>query len=172
MIEIDKTDFLYKYLTKLGAENIDELYMEYANNGVSNVADFKKYLYSKYADVVEAEVDEEELKSVVEYYGDIKKIKKISASELNKLLKQYKNNPDEETYSRIINSQLKDILFIAYLYKMKFKEYELLDIIQVCNLGLMKAIEKYDEKARIAFSDYIDFWINQEINATFTRENK
>ena len=170
MIEIDKTDYLYKHLEKLGAENIDDLYKEYATNGVGNLIDFKKYLYSKYADSVEVDIEEDDLKEVVEYYGDIKKFKKLSTTELTKLLKQYKIDRDEKTYNKIVNSQLKDIIYIAYLYKTKLKDLELQDILQVCNLGLLKAIEKYDDKARITFADYLDFWINQEINSTFTRE--
>ena len=41
MIDLDKSDFLYKHLTKLGVDNLEETYQEYAKNGVSNLKDFK-----------------------------------------------------------------------------------------------------------------------------------
>ena len=44
MIEIEKNDFLYKHLTKLGVEDVENVYQEYATNGVSNIKDFKAYL--------------------------------------------------------------------------------------------------------------------------------
>lgn len=172
MIEIDKSDFLYKHLIKLGAENIDEIYQEYAENGVTNLKDFKSYLYSKYAESVDKEIDEEVLVEILPYFQDLKKSKKVNSSQLKNLLKNYSESKDSETFKLIVNSKLKDLLFIACLYHLKYDKIELGDLVQTCSLALMKAIEKYDGKSKISFDDYIDFWVNIEIENTFTKENK
>lgn len=173
MITIDKSDFLYKHLTKLGVEDgIDEIYQEYANNGVSNLRDFKSYLYSKYAETVDKEIEEESLKEILPYFQDIKKTKKVPLKNIKILLQKYKETKDSYTFELIVNSKLKDLLFIACLYHLKYDKIEIADIIQTCSLGLMKAVEKYNEKTKVAFDDYIDFWVNMEIENTFTKENR
>ncbi len=171
MIEIDKNDFLYKHLTKLGAENIDDLYVEFAQNGVANATDFKKYLYRLYGDDFSKEIDDESIKELLPYYVDMKKIKKISNAELKKILKEYKQNPDDKKLSTIVHSKLKDCLFIASLYKLKLPNTDISDIVQTCNLGLLKAVEKYDVDAKISFDEYVEFWVAMEIKTTYFKEN-
>lgn len=172
MIEIEKSDFLYKHLTKLGVDDIDNIYQEYAENGVTNIKDFKAYLYSKYAETVDKEIEEETLEEILPYFQDIKKVKKVPLKNIKILLKNYKETKDNETFELIVNSKLKDLLFIACLYHLKYDKIEIADIIQTCSLGLMKAVEKYNEKTKIAFDDYIDFWVNIEMENTYTKENK
>ena len=48
MIEIDKTDNLYKYLSNLGSENVDELYVELVKLGRFNLKDVKSYFQSTF----------------------------------------------------------------------------------------------------------------------------
>ena len=172
MIVIDKSDFLYKHLTKLGVEDIESVYQEYAENGVTNLNDFKAYLYSKYGDNLDKEIEQESLEEILPYFQDLKKSKKVSLKELKTLLKKYKETKDKETFELIVNSKLKDLLFNACLYHLKYDKIELGDLVQTCSLGLMKAIEKYDETSKIPFDDYIDFWVNMEVENTFTKENK
>lgn len=171
MIEIDKNDFLYKHLAKLGAENIDQLYVEFAQNGVSNATDFKKYLYRQYGDDFSKEIDEESIMELLPYYVDMKKIKTVGKRELTKLLKEYKQNPDNEKLATIIHSKLKDCLFVASLYKLKLPKVDIGDIVQTCNLGLMKAVEKYDPNSKIGFDEYVEFWVAIEIKNTYFKEN-
>ena len=172
MIDLDKSDFLYKHLTKLGVENLEETYIEYAQNGVTNLKDFKSYLYSKFGATVDNEIEEETLKEVLPYFQDLKKVKKVNSKDLKKYLSEYKNNKSQDAFEIIVNSKLKDLLFIACLYHLKYNKIEINDIVQVCSLGLMKAVEKYDESTKLVLDDYIDFWVNAEIENTFTKENK
>lgn len=174
MIEIDKQDFLYKHLQKLGVENedLDRYYIEYAGEGVACLKDFKAYLYSKYAETVKEDIDESFIEEMVPYYQDLKKIKNINKQDIKKMLIEYKSSKDNSIKEQIINSKLKSILFMAYMYKLKYQDVEIMDIVQVCNLGLMEAIEKYDDTSRVAFDDYIEFWINVEVENNFTKEKK
>ena len=46
MIKIDKTDELYKYLTNLGADDVDGLYLELAKEGRNKLKDVRVYFQS------------------------------------------------------------------------------------------------------------------------------
>lgn len=170
MIEIDKNDFLYKHLQALGVDNVDALYLEFASNGIATMQDFKKHLYRQYGDDFNKEIDESELDKIVDFYGDVKKSKKVNKIELNKLLKQFKKDGDNKKLDIIINSKLNDVIFIACMYSRKYKDVLIEDILQTCNIGLLKAIEKYNEKSRISFDEYVEFWISEEIKENYSKE--
>lgn len=171
MINIDKTDFLYKHLTGLGVENVEEEYVRFAKNGISTLQDFKKYIFSLYGDNFD-EIDEAELDKIVDFYNDVKKSKKVGKAELTRLLREYKQDNDRNKLNIIINSKLNDIIFVACMYSQKLKGVLIEDIVQTCNMGLMKAIEKYDEKSKISFDDYVEFWISEEIKENYSKEEE
>ena len=52
------------------------------------------------------------------------------------------------------------------------KEYQLMDIIQDGNLGLMKAAERYDYKRGVRFSTYASWWIKQSIVRSLTLKKR
>lgn len=170
MIEIDKTDFLYNHLKKLGTENIDELYVEFASKGVINAKDFKDVLYREYGDDFSKEIADESIEELLPYYLDAKRVKKVAPSKITQLVKDYKASSNKEVFNLIVNSKIHDMMFVSALYKNKLPDIEIEDILQTCNLGLMKAIEKFDPKARISFDEYVEFWVAMEIRITFFKE--
>ena len=163
MLEIDKSDFLYKHLTLLGEEDVEKKYLEYANLGIATLADFKKELYNFFSECYNDEPDEEELYRLLPYFDEVKKIKQISQTEFNKLIKSYKENTDSKIFNQIVNSKLKDVILLSYMYKLKMGKYDLLDILQTANIGLIKAVEKYYINSKIAFDEYMYYWIRKEI---------
>ena len=173
MIQIDKTDFLYKTLQKLGVEDneIDDKYTEYAGAGIATLNDFNNYLQASLGLDYVGEFDEQVLEEVVDYYSDLKAIKS-SKKNISSLLKQYKQTNDDGIKLDIINSQLKDVLFIACTYKLRYADINLSDLVQVCNMGLIIAIDKFDVNARLAFNTYLNYWIMDVINKEFTKGEK
>ena len=163
MIEIDKSDFLYKHLTFLGVEDIEKQYSDYAYKGITNLQDFKKELYNFFGECYNNELDEEELSLLLPYFDEVKKIKTLSATKFNKLLKEYKQTGNVEIYNQLVNSKLKDVILLSYMYKLKNSSIELMDIVQISNMGLMNALNKYNEKSKITFDEYMYYWIKQEI---------
>ena len=123
-----------------------------------------------FGDDFNKEIDESELDKIVDFYGDVKKSKKVNKTELNKLLKQFKKDGDNKKLDIIINSKLNDVIFIACMYSRKYKDVLIEDILQTCNIGLLKAIEKYNEKSRISFDEYVEFWISEEIKENYSKE--
>jgi len=169
MIHIDKTDFLYKTLQNLGVEQdkLDEQYMTFANEGIITAKDFNNNLQAKLSMDYLGDIDESQLEEVVDYYKDLKHSASPSKNKTLGLLKKYKENPQESLKCDIIKSQLKEALLIACAYKLTHNEINLSDLVQVCNMGLMTAVEKFDANTKISFETYLNYWILDAIGKEF-----
>lgn len=174
MILVDKTDFLYKTLQKLGVEasQQEDIYIKFANAGISNVKDFNNYLQAQLGLDYVGEIDEDCLQEVVDYYVDLKLQKSPPKSKLLELLREYKQTSNKQTFEDIVGSQLKEVLLIACTYKLRHQDINLSDLVQICNMGLMNAVKKFDVNSRIAFDTYLNYWIMDAINNEFTQGEK
>lgn len=167
MIKIDKTDKLYKYLENLSVNDIDSIYNELATNGRYKPKDIHIYFMSKFQPSMTNECDESDLEKILDYHVDLKKIKKISESKLNLLLKQFEDTRDSNIREEIINSKLKDVLYLCINYHTLHKDVDIQDLVQVANIGLIEALNHYKTKAKINFNDYILYWIREKIIEEF-----
>lgn len=170
MIQIDKNDSLYKYLTNLGVDDVDETYVELAQNGRFKLSDVKQYFREIFSPSQTQDIEEGELEKLVDYYVDLKSVKTLNSSELKTCLEKYKESNDLKIRDLIINSQLKDILYLCVNYKTLHNDIDIQDLIQVANIGLINAIEKYKVNAKIDFKDYITYWVRAEILKEFKGE--
>ena len=68
---------------------------------------------------------------------------------------------DEEARNTIINSNLRLVVSVAKRYHES--SLALMDLIQEGNIGLIKAIPKYDYRLEHRFTTYATFWIKQAI---------
>ena len=96
--------------------------------------------------------------SVRQYLNEIGNSKLLSASEEKELAKRVSLG-DEKAREQLVNSNLKLVVSIA----KKYKEIPFLDAIQEGNIGLMKAVEKFDYTLGFKFSTYATWWIRQAI---------
>lgn len=167
MINIDKTDQLYKYLTALKVKDVDKVYMELAQNGRYNRDDVRQYFREIFEPSKTEDIDEKELEKVLDYYVDLKTIKPMNSKELKLALKEFKQTNDKNLKIQIINSQLKDILYLCLNYKSMHKDVDVQDLLQVASLGLIDALEAYDDNAKLDFKDYIVYWIREKIIKEF-----
>ena len=163
MIKIDKTDALYKYLTALKVEKIDELYLELANNGRFKLDDVRAYFRETFRPSQTEDVSELELEKVLDYYVDLKQIKHLNSKALKEKLLEYKATKNDVIKNQIINSQLKDILYLCLNYSTLYKKVDIQDLVQIANIGLLEAIEKYDEKSKVDFKDYMVYYVRKNI---------
>ena len=94
------------------------------------------------------------------YLKDIGKIPLLSA-EREAELAELMQNGNENAKNELVEANLRLVVSIAKRYVGKGMYF--LDLIQEGNLGLMKAVEKYDHTKGFKFSTYATWWIRQAI---------
>lgn len=170
MVQIDKSDALFKYLTNLGIDDVEQTYLELAKNGRYKLSDVKQYFREMFNPSQTQDIDESELEKVLDYYVDLKSIKTLNSKQLKACLQKYIETKDNKVRDLIINSQLKDILYLCINYKTLHKDADVQDLVQIANIGLITAIEKYNPTAKIDFKDYVTYWVRENILKEFKGE--
>ena len=94
------------------------------------------------------------------YLKEIGKIPLLSTDEEIELAKRMENG-DEEARKRLAEANLRLVVSIAKRYVGRGMQF--LDLIQEGNLGLIKAVEKFDYRKGYKFSTYATWWIRQAI---------
>ena len=94
------------------------------------------------------------------YLKEIGKVSLLSADEEIELAKRMEKG-DEAAKKRLAEANLRLVVSIAKRYVGRGMLF--LDLIQEGNIGLMKAVEKYDPSKGFKFSTYATWWIRQAI---------
>ena len=94
------------------------------------------------------------------YLYEIGRIPLLTGEEEVILAKRIENG-DEEATQLLITANLRLVVSIAKKYSKS--NLELLDLIQEGNIGLMRAVEKFDYTKGFKFSTYATWWIRQAI---------
>ncbi len=101
------------------------------------------------------------LDSVKEYLAAAAKIPLLTEKQEIELAKKIESG-DQDAKNRMICSNLRLVISIAKKYT-NTHSLTLLDLIQEGNLGLIKAVERYDYEKGFRFSTYATWWIRQSI---------
>ena len=94
------------------------------------------------------------------YLKEIGKVPLLTAEEEIELAKRMENG-DEDAKKRLAEANLRLVVSIAKRYVGRGMLF--LDLIQEGNLGLIKAVEKFDYRKGYKFSTYATWWIRQAI---------
>jgi len=94
------------------------------------------------------------------YLKEIGKVPLLSAEEEIELAKRMEEG-DEDAKKRLVEANLRLVVSIAKRYMGRGMSF--LDLIQEGNLGLIKAVEKFDYRKGYKFSTYATWWIRQSI---------
>jgi len=107
--------------------------------------------------------------SIQMYLREIGKVPLLSGEEEMRLAR-LKDKGDSEAYNRLIEANLRLVVSIAK--KFVGKNMSLLDLIQEGNIGLFKAVEKFDPKKGYKFSTYATWWIRQAITRSLADQSR
>lgn len=104
------------------------------------------------------------------YIHEISRYPNLSVEQQKSLGHRYKENNDLEARELLINCNLRLVISVAVHYKSRLKHFQILDVIQEGNLGLIRAVETYDPEQG-AFTTYAVPWINQRITRGLTNKD-
>ncbi len=152
------SDYLCDKLDSIEAsgEQVDQIYKALDEAHINIVNDYEKDkdLYDQL--LKEINMDD----PVKMYLKDIGRVPLLSPEEEVELAKRMAEG-DESAKLRLSEANLRLVVSIAKRYVGRGMQF--LDLIQEGNLGLMKAVEKFDYQKGFKFSTYATWWIRQAI---------
>jgi RNA polymerase primary sigma factor len=122
----------------------------------------KKYLYGKSASQYD---------SIQMYLKEIGKYPLILAHEEKDLAKRIEAG-DEEAKNLLAKANLRLVVSVAKKYVGRSPDLTLLDLIQEGNLGLFKAVDKFDWTKGYKFSTYATWWVRQAITRALADQSR
>ena len=100
--------------------------------------------------------------SVQIYLREIGRVPLLRGPEEVELAKRIEKN-DEDARQKLTQANLRLVVSIAKKYVGRSSHLTLLDLIQEGNIGLTKAVEKFDYRKGYKFSTYATWWIRQAV---------
>ena len=111
------------------------------------------------------------LDSVQMYLKEIGRYKLITTADERELAQRILTG-DDEAKNILIKANLRLVVSIAKKYIGRSTDLTLLDLIQEGNLGLFKAVEKFDWTKGFKFSTYATWWIRQAITRALADQSR
>lgn len=109
--------------------------------------------------------------SIQMYLKEIGQYPLLSASEERDLAQRIQMG-DEEGKNLLARANLRLVVSIAKKYVGRSADLTLLDLIQEGNIGLFKAVEKFDWEKGYKFSTYATWWIRQAITRALADQSR
>lgn len=109
--------------------------------------------------------------SIQMYLREIGQYPLLNASEERVLAKRIVDG-DEEARNLLARANLRLVVSIAKKYVGRSPDLTLLDLIQEGNLGLFKAVDKFDFTKGFKFSTYATWWIRQAITRALADQSR
>lgn len=159
---------------EMDAENLDDLYNFLNENHIDVVDETDEEDDGEDASelILEEDILPKNLSindPVRMYLKEIGKISLLSLEEELEISKRIEEG-DEEAKARLAESNLRLVVSIAKRYVGRNLGF--LDLIQEGNIGLMKAVDKFDSSKGYKFSTYATWWIRQAITRAIADQAK
>ncbi|MBC7075322.1 MAG: sigma-70 family RNA polymerase sigma factor, partial [Syntrophomonadaceae bacterium] len=150
-LEVDQIDDIYEHLQSLG------IIVKSENELNGEEQDEQGSIETEEVVIPEGvEIDD----PVRMYLKEIGRVRLLTADEEIELAKRIEAG-EEEAKRQLVEANLRLVVSIAKRYVGRGMLF--LDLIQEGNLGLMKAVEKFDYRKGYKFSTYATWWIRQAI---------
>ena len=151
-------------------DQIDKIYETLESNGIEITDSFNSEKFAALESEVEQMMSPEEIVKMQEslavddpvrmYLKEIGKVPLLDPEREHELAKKMMEG-DEKAKNEIVEANLRLVVSIAKKHVGKGMAF--LDLIQEGNLGLMKAVDKFDYEKGFKFSTYATWWIRQAI---------
>ncbi|HAM88871.1 TPA: RNA polymerase sigma factor RpoD [Candidatus Falkowbacteria bacterium] len=154
-------------LQKNGVQIIEDTgrILDYDDNKAEREASGKLPVTSNMTDLSKLSAD-----SIQMYLKEIGKVSLLSGEEEVELAKR-KEKGDREAERKLIEANLRLVVSIAKKFTGA-KGLSLLDLIQEGNIGLFRAVEKFEYRKGYKFSTYATWWIRQAITRALADQSR
>ncbi len=162
---VDLLDEIYDRLEKAGIKVIETSalidFSKDSSGGAAGEANFDDSMAFE-GDVPDA---------VQMYLKEIGKTPLLTKDEERELAKRAEKG-DEEARQRLMKANLRLVVSIAKRYVNRTPHLSILDLIQEGNIGLSRAVEKFDYRRGFKFSTYATWWIRQAITRALADQSR
>jgi len=141
-------------------KGLDKLYETLEKEGIE-IKEAKEFLEIEEKGLTR--LPEAKIDSVQMYLKEIGQVSFLTAEGEKELAKKIEKG-DEEAKKKLARANLRLVVSIAKRYIGRSPNLTLLDLIQEGNLGLFRAVEKFDWRRGYKFSTYATWWIRQAIS--------
>lgn len=151
---------------------LDELYTKFEEAGI-DILEESNLLESdtKIDEKIKSERGDVSLDSVQMYLREIGRHKLLTGNEEKDLAKRILTG-DDEAKKDLAKANLRLVVSIAKKYIGRSQDLTLLDLIQEGNIGLFKAVEKFDWRKGYKFSTYATWWIRQAVTRALADQSR
>ncbi len=168
---IDKLEEFYERMEKTGINVLssdDMLKMETDKIGeeMDSIKSGKKKKKDLIGDIEEASSD-----LVQMYLREIGRVDLLKSEEEVSLAKRIEKG-DLQAKQKLTEANLRLVVSIAKKYVGRSHNLSLLDLIQEGNIGLFRAVEKFDYRKGYKFSTYATWWIRQAITRALADQSR
>lgn len=94
------------------------------------------------------------------YFREIRKIPSMTREQIDVLWKRSRRG-DKKAVKRLVECNLRLVVPVTKRYMRHGIDF--LDLVEEGNIGLIRAVEKFDPRKNISFSTYANYWIDQAI---------
>ncbi|MFA5777300.1 MAG: RNA polymerase sigma factor RpoD [Parcubacteria group bacterium] len=171
--DIDHLENLYEKLETTGIKILssEEGMLRMDTNKESEEYEKKKTKKKKGEVSIPDEIGDDSTDSVQIYLREIGRVALLSADEEIKLAKANEKG-DLAAKQRLTEANLRLVVSIAKKYVGRSHNLSLLDLIQEGNIGLFRAVEKFDYRKGYKFSTYATWWIRQAITRALADQSR
>jgi len=151
---------------------LDELYTKFEETGI-DILEEGSLLDSdiKIDEKIKVERGDVSLDSVQMYLREIGRHRLLTGNEEKDLARKILAG-DDDAKKDLANANLRLVVSIAKKYIGRSADLSLLDLIQEGNIGLFKAVEKFDWRKGYKFSTYATWWIRQAVTRALADQSR
>ncbi len=160
-----REDFRWKYASVDGDDGKDTDYDGYSAPDFSGEEEEEQENYSQEG-ILEGVSSADPIR---EYLKEIGSIPLLSPEEEQELAKK-KSAGDAEAGRKLVEANLRLVVSIAKRYTGRGMSF--LDLVQEGNIGLMKAVEKFDYTKGYRLSTYATWWVKQSITRSLADQSR